>query len=244
MTQFRSKKDGTHYPIKGGKPVYPEPSKKRLISLIKDEQQASDEYNKYGYKKLSKDEAGHKKFLEEKKKENTPNENPSKGINPYANRQKAMDYYQKGIRVGIQDKRRLDYYLKEARKEKTPGKTPEEIASEHYSYTKMRAMSPYDPSARREWENLGKTGDPKKVLFPKNFFRGYIIGRKLIDDDGKTKPFSYYPRKEHGKPPHWYKTKVEAQRAFKRMKAQHKFPASDSNSVVTKFTEKSYLDRY
>jgi len=42
------------------------PTKKRLEYLIKDEEKATKEYAKYGFKSLSKDEARHKKFLEKK----------------------------------------------------------------------------------------------------------------------------------------------------------------------------------
>ena len=44
------------------------PSEKRLKYLIKDEQKASNEYKKYGFKSLSNDEKRHKKFLEKKLK--------------------------------------------------------------------------------------------------------------------------------------------------------------------------------
>lgn len=36
---------------------------KRLKYLIKDEKSASREYRKYGFKKLSKDESRHRKYL-------------------------------------------------------------------------------------------------------------------------------------------------------------------------------------
>ena len=75
-------------------------------------------------------------------------------------------------------------------------------------------------------------------------FKGYIIGRKMYDFDGKLKPFSYYPRVKGGKPSHWYKTKSEATKAFKWQKSRNKFPGNQSNAVVIKFTKKSYLDRY
>jgi hypothetical protein len=79
---------------------------------------------------------------------------------------------------------------------------------------------------------------------PKACYRGYIIGRKLIDFDGKTKPFAFYPRKEHGRPPYWYKSKAEAIRAFNWHKERDKFPGSYETAVVVKFTKKVYLDRY
>lgn len=79
---------------------------------------------------------------------------------------------------------------------------------------------------------------------PNACYKGWIIGRKLIDDDGKTRPFAYYPRKEHGKPPYWYGTKEEATRAFNRQKERGKFPGDQENSVVVPFTKKVYLDRY
>lgn len=79
---------------------------------------------------------------------------------------------------------------------------------------------------------------------PNACYRGWIIGRKLIDFDGKTKPFSYYPHKEHGKPPFWYETKAEATSAFNSQKQREKFPGDQDNSVVVKFTKKVYLDRY
>jgi len=79
---------------------------------------------------------------------------------------------------------------------------------------------------------------------PKVCYRGWIIGRKLIDFDGKPKPFTYYPKAKHGKPPYWYNTKQEAINAFNRQKARSKFPGNQPNSMVVKFTEKVYLDRY
>jgi len=75
-------------------------------------------------------------------------------------------------------------------------------------------------------------------------YRGWIIGRKLIDFDGKLKPFAFYPGKEHGRPPYWYKTKEEAQRVFDRKKKRGEFPGNQPNSVVVKFTKKVYLNRY
>ncbi len=42
------------------------PTKKRLKFLIADEKKASKEYKRYGYTKLSKDEASHRKFLKKK----------------------------------------------------------------------------------------------------------------------------------------------------------------------------------
>lgn len=79
---------------------------------------------------------------------------------------------------------------------------------------------------------------------PKACYKGWIIGRKLIDNDGRTKPFAYYPRKEHGRPSHWYKTKAEATRIFNWQKERHKFPGNQDNAVVVEFTKKVYLDRY
>ena len=79
---------------------------------------------------------------------------------------------------------------------------------------------------------------------PNACYKGWIIGRKLIDFDGKTKPFSFYPRVKHGKPPYWYETKEEAIRTFNRQKSRGRFPGTESNAVVVKFTKKAYLDRY
>lgn len=45
------------------------PTEKRLKYLIQDEQKASNEYKKYGFKSLSNDEKRHKKFLERKLKD-------------------------------------------------------------------------------------------------------------------------------------------------------------------------------
>ena len=70
--------------------------------------------------------------------------------------------------------------------------------------------------------------------------KGYVIGRKLIDVDGKEKPFTYYPRTKCGVPPYLYKTKLQATKEFKK----GKFPADQSNAIVTKFSKKVYLDRF
>lgn len=91
--------------------------------------------------------------------------------------------------------------------------------------------------------------DAKKCTYgkpdtPKACYKGWIIGRKLIDFDGKIRSFSFYPRKEHGRPPHWYKTKEEAERALDWQEKRGKFPASESNAVVVKFTKEVYLDRW
>ena len=75
-------------------------------------------------------------------------------------------------------------------------------------------------------------------------FKGYIIGRKLYDFDGKLKSFSYYPRIKGRKPPYWYKTKSEAIRVFNWQKEHNKFPGNQSDAVVVKFTKRTYLDRY
>lgn len=79
---------------------------------------------------------------------------------------------------------------------------------------------------------------------PKSCYKGWIIGRKMIDFDGKKKAFSFYPPVKHGKPRHWYKTKAEANKAFKRQKKYNKYPGNQANSVVVKFDKKVYLDRY
>lgn len=79
---------------------------------------------------------------------------------------------------------------------------------------------------------------------PKACYTGWIIGRKLTDFDGKVKPFSFYPRREHGRPPYLYKAKEEAINAFNRQKARGEFPGSEPNAVVVKFTKKVYLNRY
>jgi hypothetical protein len=79
---------------------------------------------------------------------------------------------------------------------------------------------------------------------PDECYNGWVIGRKLVDFDGKTKPFAYYPHVAHGKPPYWYKTKEEAEHAFEWQRKRNKFPGDQSNAVVVKFTKKVYLDRY
>lgn len=99
--------------------------------------------------------------------------------------------------------------------------------SERYAFTK-------EPSAK----------DSDKKSKYKFKFTGYIIARKLYDDDGKLKPFSYYPRREHSKPPYWYRTKPQALKALNRMKKYNRFPGNQSNSTVVKFTRNTYLDRY
>ena len=50
------------------KMVKKKPTIKRLKYLIKDEENATKEYKKYGYKGLSRDEARHKNFLQKKLK--------------------------------------------------------------------------------------------------------------------------------------------------------------------------------
>lgn len=42
------------------------PTCKKLRELIKEEQMASKEYGRFGFKKLSKDESNHAKFLKKK----------------------------------------------------------------------------------------------------------------------------------------------------------------------------------
>jgi hypothetical protein len=46
-------------------------TKKKLRKLITDEKNASKEYRKYGFNRLAKDEARHRKFLLEYRKRNT-----------------------------------------------------------------------------------------------------------------------------------------------------------------------------
>jgi len=88
-----------------------------------------------------------------------------------------------------------------------------------------------------------------KTSIKKDKFSGYVIGRKLWENnpDGKTasqKNFTYYPEKEHGKPPYLFKTKAQALKSYNKLKKQNKFPADQSNAVVFKFSKKTYLDRY
>ena len=75
-------------------------------------------------------------------------------------------------------------------------------------------------------------------------WKGYIIARKLIDNDEKEKPFTYYPAKSCGKPPYLYKTKKQATNVYNRMKKKDEFPANQSNTEVVKFKKEMYLDRY
>jgi hypothetical protein len=63
----------------------------------------------------------------------------------------------------------------------------------------------------------------------------------MIDDDGKKKPFVYYPRKVSGKPPYMYKSKERAEKELSKMKKG--LYANDDIEVV-KYEPQMYLDRY
>ena len=82
---------------------------------------------------------------------------------------------------------------------------------------------------------------------PDACYKGWIVARKLVDFDRKEKPFAFYPRKKHGKPPFWYKTKEEATRALEWHKKRDKLGilfSEDKPNVVVKFTKETYLDRW
>jgi hypothetical protein len=67
------------YKIKRKKPK--KLSTRKLNYFIKDEKEASKEYAKYGFKKLSEDEKKHQKFFEklkEKRKKEKPKKKPEK----------------------------------------------------------------------------------------------------------------------------------------------------------------------
>ena len=72
-------------------------------------------------------------------------------------------------------------------------------------------------------------------------FHGYVIGRKLDDDNGITRNYTYYPNDYHGKPPYMFKNKSNAKKYLKKHPDKFLHP---ENSVVFKYTPKSYLDRY
>jgi hypothetical protein len=132
----------------------------------------------------------------------------------------------------------------------------DDLAKEHFFYWKLRATTmgawgnmPVDAHAMQEWIDIGRGGAGKRCILglkdtPTKCYKGWVIGRKLIDHDGKLKPFSYYPPTVHGKPHYLYKTKAEAMKAFKWQKAHDKFPGDQDNAVVVKFSKKVYLDRY
>ena len=93
----------------------------------------------------------------------------------------------------------------------------------------------YQYNLRREYSQT----HPKPHVW-----KGYVIARKLIDDDGKTKPFTYYPQEFDAKPPYFYKNKHTAEKAYERMKRRDEFPANEKNAILVKYKPSMYLNRY
>ena len=94
-------------------------------------------------------------------------------------------------------------------------------------------------------QQYAKENPKGKSNMPK--YTGYIIARKLYDEKGKLKPYSYYPRKKGGVPPYHYKTKAQAERIRKTKRSE--FGSRDlkfnpKETKVVKFTKKTYLDRF
>jgi len=76
----------------------------------------------------------------------------------------------------------------------------------------------------------------------KKNFKGFIITRMLKDDNGKVKPFTYYPSKKCGKPPFLFKNKNQA---IKKMKSKSMdFYRYGDDLKVVKFKPNMYLDRF
>ena len=109
-----------------------------------------------------------------------------------------------------------------------------QIAKESVRYLKMRASLGHDVSAQKQLLEL--TRPPMK-------FKGYVIGRKLLDGS-RRKNFTYYPREVRGQPPFHFRTKAQAMKKLETLKEKGKFPGTESNAVVFKFTRPTYLDRY
>jgi len=175
MQEFRSRDDGSHYPLKkGGKQVYP--TEKRGV-IVKDTVRCpwcGQEHNVFQEHKC-------------------PEPKKSTG-NTYVDATiEARKYYIEGAHVNIQDKRRLDFCLNEAKKDKRWAKQKEHdekwkkqaskisvdmlnerleksaelLATQKYAYWKMRAMAkgtvwgreaPIDQVALNSWDSVGKTG--------------------------------------------------------------------------------------
>jgi len=107
-----------------------------------------------------------------------------------------------------------------------------ERAKQEIAYLKLRTQ--VDVGAKKKLLEL--TRPPMK-------FKGYVIGRKLLDGS-RRKNFTYYPREVRGQPPFHFRTKAQAMKKLETLKEKGKFPGTESNAVVFKFTRPTYLDRY
>lgn len=73
-------------------------------------------------------------------------------------------------------------------------------------------------------------------------WKGWVIARRLYDDDGSLKWFTFYPNKENGKPSHFYRTKMEAEKAYEE-KNKSWLPF-DKETKVMRYKPEMYLNRY
>jgi hypothetical protein len=74
----------------------------------------------------------------------------------------------------------------------------------------------------------------------KNKWNGYVIA-KMLEDEGKIKPFTYYPSKKGGRPPFLFKNKSKAIKVMKSKRLE--FYRSDDLKIL-KFKQPMYLDRF
>jgi len=68
---------------------------------------------------------------------------------------------------------------------------------------------------------------------------GYFIGRKLTDN-GKVKLFTYYPEKEGGIPPYYFKTRKTAEIYAKKNNKYKRV----GEWIIARANKFIYLDRY
>lgn len=100
----------------------------------------------------------------------------------------------------------------------------------------IKDCKPLNPKKQDEFENNKKMKG-----------KGYILARKLIDDDGKEKYFAFYPKEEHGKPPYIAKTKkgvinkVYANYTFKDIPER---TLKNPDNKILPLNEVIYLDRF
>jgi len=71
---------------------------------------------------------------------------------------------------------------------------------------------------------------------------GYVIVRMMLNELNELKPYTYYPTKEHGKPPFFFKNKNNA---IKKLNSKSMdFYKFGNELKVLKFKPYMYLDRY
>lgn len=116
----------------------------------------------------------------------------------------------------------------------TAVKSVEVLAAEKAQYLALRAKSGWDNPAMMHYTELM---NPKKANAYKTW-TGWVIARMLVDDDGKEKPFTFYPGEFYGKPPYFYATKEQAERALAKVGESH------SNAIVVRYSPRMYLNRY